>query len=238
MLEFYRGGLPENTHGTRGYAPILTDLEELTVRSAEALAGGSRIRWKDASIDLSPPWDRLSVAEASATRAGIELPLDGDAELLRERARARGFDVPESLRSFDDVFFSVFLTAIEPGLGWPRPTFLVDWPASMAALARLRPDDPRIAERFELYIGGVELANGFYELNDSTEQRRRLEEEQRLRAALGKSVPPIDERFVEAVGRMPPAAGVAVGIDRLLMLLGGFGSVADTLLFPSIEELA
>jgi len=236
MLEFYRANLADGPRAGRGYGPLLKDIEEFTLRAAEAIHGSARIPWGGGTIDLMPPWDRLSVADAFATRAGIELPLDGDAELLRARARERGFDVPAG--SFDDVFFSIFLTAIEPGLGWPRPTFLVDWPASMASLARLRVDDPRIAERFELYIGGMELANGFFELNDAAEQRRRLEEEQRLRAALGRPVYPIDERFVEAVGRMPTAAGVAVGVDRLLMLLGGFDSIDQVLLFPACEELA
>ena len=238
MIEFYRANLVDGPRAGRGYGPILVDIEEFTHKGADALAGGPRIEWKGATIDLTPPWDRLSVADAFATRAGIELPLDGDADLLRARAAERGFDVPSELTSFDDVFFSVFLTAIEPGLGWPRPTFLVDWPASMASLAKLRVDDPRVAERFELYIGGMELANGFFELNDSAEQRRRLEEEQKLRASLGRPVYPIDERFVEAVGRMPAAAGVAVGFDRLLMLLGGFSSIDETLLFPACEELS
>lgn len=237
MIEFYRSNLADGPRAGRGYGPILVDIEEFTLRGAQALAGGMQITWQGKTIDLTPPWDRLSVADAFATRAGIELPLDGDTELLRARAKARGFDVPDSLTSFDDVFFAIFLTAIEPGLGWPRPTFLVDWPASMASLARLRVDDPRVAERFELYIGGMELANGFFELNDSAEQRRRLEEEQKLRAELGKPVFPIDDRFVEAVGRMPTAAGVAVGLDRLLMLLGGFETIEDTLLFPACEEL-
>ncbi|WP_373044259.1 EF-P lysine aminoacylase EpmA [Vulgatibacter sp.] len=237
MLEFYRANLVDGPKAGRGYGPILVDIEEFTLRGAEALAGGTKIEWNGAPVDLTPPWDRLSVAEAFASRAGIELPLDGDAALLRARAQERGFDIPEAFTSFDDVFFAVFLTAIEPGLGWPRPTFLVDWPASMASLAKLRVDDPLVAERFELYIGGMELANGFFELNDSAEQRRRLEEEQRFRASLGKPVYPIDDRFVDAVGRMPTAAGVAVGIDRLLMLLGGFSSIDETLLFPACEEM-
>ena len=238
MLEFYRANLADGPRAGRGYGPLLKDIEEFTLRAAESIGGEARIAWNGGTIDLMPPWDRLSVAEAFATRAGIELPLDGDAELLRARAQERGFDLPAGLESFDDIFFSIFLTAIEPGLGWPRPTFLVDWPASMASLAKLRVDDPCIAERFELYIGGMELANGFFELNDAAEQRRRLEEEQRLRASLGMPVHPIDDRFVEAVGRMPTSAGVAVGIDRLLMLLGGFESIDQVLLFPACEELA
>jgi len=125
------------------------------------------------------------------------------------------------------------LTAVEPRLGLERPTYLVDWPASMAALARLRPDDPRWAERFELYAGGLELASGFSELNDPMEQRARLLEEQALRRRLGRPILPLDEPFLEALGRMPAAGGVAVGLDRLLMLLTGATTIAEVLLFPA-----
>lgn len=237
MLEFYRVIHAENERAGRGYGPILIDLEEIGVRGARALGGSEKVMVGGRPIDLTPPWDRLSVQEAFSSRAGIELPMDGDAELLRARATARGFEPPASCTSFDDVFFSIFLTAIEPSLGWPRPTFLVDWPASMAALAKLRSDEPHVAERFELYIAGRELANGYFELNDEAEQRRRLVAEQELRRKLGKRVYPLDERFIEAVGRMPQAAGVAVGIDRLLMILGGYESIDEVLLFPASEEL-
>jgi len=125
------------------------------------------------------------------------------------------------------------LDAVEPRLGAGRPTWLVDWPASMAALSRVRPDDPRWAERFELYAGGLELANGFSELTDAAEQRARLLAEQAQRAARGRSAYPLDERFLEAVGRMPPSGGVAVGLDRLLMLLTGATSIDEVLLFPA-----
>jgi lysyl-tRNA synthetase class 2 len=107
----------------------------------------------------------------------------------------------------------------------------------MAALSRVRRDDPRVAERFELYAGGLELANGFSELTDAAEQRRRLVEEQDLRRRLGRPVHPLDERFLEAVGRMPEAGGVAVGLDRLLMLLVGADTISDVLLFPAHEFL-
>jgi lysyl-tRNA synthetase class 2 len=105
----------------------------------------------------------------------------------------------------------------------------------MAALSKLKRDDPRWAERFELYAGGLELANGFSELNDSAEQRRRLLEERELRLRLGRPAYPLDERFLEAVGRMPDAGGVAVGFDRLLMLLVGARSIEEVLLFPAHE---
>src|SRR5690606_34088064 len=99
-------------------------------------------------------------------------------------------------------------------------------------------DDPRVAERFELYIAGVELANGFFELNDEAEQRRRLVEEREARRRLGRTPYPLDERFLEAVGRLPPSAGVATGLDRLLMILGGWTSIEEVLLFPAAEEYA
>jgi lysyl-tRNA synthetase class 2 len=129
------------------------------------------------------------------------------------------------------------LDAVEPRIGRPRPTYLVDWPAPMAALSRLRPDDPSVAERFELYAGGLELANGFSELADPAEQRRRLRSEQDQRRRLGHAVPPVDEEFLAALARMPEAGGVAVGLDRLLMLLVGAESIADVLLFPGREFL-
>ncbi len=103
----------------------------------------------------------------------------------------------------------------------------------MAALSRVRRDDPSVAERFELYAGGLELANGFTELTDAAEQRRRLLEEQERRRALGHRVYPLDERFLEALGRMPDAGGVALGVDRLLMLLVGAEAIEDVLLFPA-----
>jgi lysyl-tRNA synthetase class 2 len=125
------------------------------------------------------------------------------------------------------------LDAVEPRIGRGRPTWLVDWPAPLAALARLKPDAPRLAERFELYAGGLELANGWSELTDAAEQRRRLVAEQRERRRLGRPVHAVDEAFLEAVGRMPECGGVAVGVDRLLMLLVGAESIEDVLLFPA-----
>jgi lysyl-tRNA synthetase class 2 len=161
----------------------------------------------------------------------------GDAGRLRAAARAAGHQAGPAGEPFDDVFFRLMLEVVEPKLGLARPTFLTDWPASMAALSRLRRDDPRWAERFELYAGGLELANGFSELNDPVEQRARLVEEQAVRARLGRPALPLDEPFLAALGRMPEAGGVAVGFDRLLMLLTGAGRIGEVLLFPAEEFL-
>jgi lysyl-tRNA synthetase class 2 len=195
--------------------------------------GGTRFRWGGCEVDFAAPFDRVPVAAAFA-RAGVDLESCGtDARLLRAAALARGLDVGPEGEGFDDTFFRIFLQAVEPSLGHSRPVYLTDWPASMAALSRIRKDDPRWAERFELYAAGLELANGFAELNEGAEQRRRLVDEQEQRRRLGRPVYPLDERFLAAVGRMPDAGGVALGLDRLLMLLTGAARIRDVLLFPA-----
>jgi lysyl-tRNA synthetase class 2 len=217
----------------------MEDLEQAVEAGARALhpAGGTQLRWNGHAVDLAAPFERVPVAAAFA-RAGVDLESCGeDAHRLRAAAIARGLDGGPEGERFDDVFFRVFLQAVEPALGHPRPVYLTDWPASMAALSRIRRDDPRWAERFELYAAGLELANGFSELNDAAEQRRRLVEEQGERRRLSRPVHPLDERFLAAVGRMPDAGGVALGLDRLLMLLTGAERIQDVLLFPAEEFL-
>jgi lysyl-tRNA synthetase class 2 len=176
--------------------------------------------------------------EVFLARAGVDLAAcGGDHARLRAAAASAGLDPGREGDSFDDLFFRIFLERVEPGLGAPRPVFLTEWPARLAALARLVPGDPRWAERFELFAGGLELANGWAELTDAVEQRRRLVEEQELRRRLGRPVYPLDERFLDAVGRMPESAGVAVGFDRVLMLAAGAEEIAEVLLFPAREFL-
>jgi lysyl-tRNA synthetase class 2 len=232
MLELYAAGAD--------YRGAMADLERLVEACARALSadGSARATRAGRSIDLGAPYERLAVAEAFRRHAGIDLPAcGGDAARLAEAARRAGHDPGPPGEPFDDVFFRVMLDAVEPRIGLDRPTYLVDWPASMAALSRVKRDDPSLAERFELYAGGLELANGFTELTDAAEQRRRLEDEQAQRRRLGHRVYPLDERFLEALGRMPDAGGVAVGLDRLLMLLVGAEAIADVLLFPARDFL-
>jgi lysyl-tRNA synthetase class 2 len=228
MLEFYRAGTD--------YRGIMADLERLVEAAARALrpGGAPRVERQGRALDLSAPFERLTVQEAFSRHAGVDLAAcEGCADLLRAAARAAGHHPGPDGELFDDAFFRLMLTAVEPRLGLERPTFLVDWPASMAALSRVKAGDPRWAERFELYAGGLELANGFSELTDAVEQRARLVEEQALRSRLGRPALPLDEPFLAALARMPEAGGVAVGLDRLLMLLTGAASIAEVLLFPA-----
>jgi lysyl-tRNA synthetase class 2 len=221
MLELYRAGTD--------YAGVMADLERLVEACARALSpdGRPRAARGGRELDLAAPFERLTVEEAFRRHAGIDLrACGGDAARLAEAG-------PPG-EAFDDVFFRVMLDAVEPRIGLDRPTYLVDWPASMAALSRVKRDDPAVAERFELYAGGLELANGFTELTDAAEQRRRFVDEQEQRRRLGHRVYPLDEPFLEALGRMPDAGGVAVGFDRLLMLLTGAEAIEEVLLFPAV----
>lgn len=153
---------------------------------------------------------------------------------MAKAALDKGYAV-SSNDSFDDCFFKIFLTEIEPKLGAERPTILYDYPIQMASLSRAKPGDPRYAERFEVYAGGLELANAFSELTDPVEQRKRLEEERKLRGKRGKDQPPIDDDFIAAVGEMPPSAGIALGVDRLVMFMTGARSIEEVMLFPASE---
>jgi lysyl-tRNA synthetase class 2 len=220
LLEFY---------ATPGSADsIMRDLEGLIGKAARDL------HYQKKRLDLSPPFERLTCQQAFEQFAGFD-PLALDAEALRQAARTVGVR-PASDSSWDDTFTQILLDKVEPCLGLTRPTYLTHYPASQAALSRLDAKDPRVAERFELYAGGLELANGFSELSDPGEQRKRLEEEQVLRKSLGREVFPLDEKFLEALPRIGDAGGVAVGLDRLLMLLTFAREIADVLLFPAIEE--
>ena len=235
LLEFYAA--PGSA------ASIMEDLEALLAAAAMAVRGEERAPPRQGhgrgargpAIALAPPFERLSCRDAFLRYAGFDPLALPDAEALRQAARTVGVR-PSAAGSWDDVFVQILVEKVEPCLGLERPTYLTGYPASQAALAKLSQSDPRVAERFELYAGGLELANGFSELNDAREQRARLEEEQRLRASLHREVFPLDERFLASLATLPDAGGVAVGVDRLLMLLAGAGTIADVLLFPAAEE--
>lgn len=217
MIEWYRGG---------------ASLEALAADCEALLEVAVRAVGRDpASAGLAVPFARTTVAALFEAHAGFALCGDESAETLRTKAEASGVAVG-SARAWDDVFYQVFLDRIEPQLAAARrPTFVFDWPQALAALARPKPADPRWVERFELYAGGLELANAFGELTDPVEQRRRFEEEARIRADRGKEVYPIDEALLEALPLMGPTAGIALGFDRLVMLALGVSDISQVVAF-------
>lgn len=175
------------------------------------------------------PFRRLTVEDAWKLYANVELaPLLDDREAMTRLCRAHGQTATES-DSWDDLYFKIFLAEIEPKLGREQPTFLYRYPKSMAALARLSTDDLRFADRVELYAGGLELANGFAELSDPVEQRKRFDDERTLRQAQGRKAWDLDEKFLLSLPKMGNAAGIAFGVDRFVMLLTGVKSINDIL---------
>lgn len=197
MLEWYRAGID--------YTGLMRECEELL----GALVPSGIVEWKERRIDLSPPWERLTVSEAFARYASIGLE------------EALGTDRFDEVLSFE----------VEPNLGLDKPLFLIDYPSSLAALARRKPDDVRVSERFELYAAGVELANAFSELTDPVEQRERFIREEAARRAAGKIPYPPSEKFLSELAFMPEAAGIALGVDRLVMLLTGSETIDEVSAF-------
>jgi lysyl-tRNA synthetase class 2 len=230
LARVFRDGEVSRTHN-----PEFTLLElYASPGSAETIMADLEEILAEAAPGLPRPFERITCREAFVKFAGFD-PLPLDAEALAQAARRSGVR-PAAGASWDDVFTQVLLERVEPKIGAGRPTYLTEYPASQAALARLKPEDPRVAERFELYAGGLELANGFSELCDAREQRARLKQEQEERRRLGRDVFPLDEKFLAALDAIGEAGGVAVGFDRLLMLITGARDIAEVLLFPAAEE--
>jgi len=212
----------------------VTDLMDDTENLVMSVARAFRVE----PAALMRSWRRLTVAQAFKEYLNVDLdPLLENREKMAEVVRAHGQTVDET-DTWDDLFFKVFLTHIEPKLGVEQPTFLYRYPASMAALARRSKDDPRYADRVELYIGGLELANGFAELADPVEQRARFEEERELRRKLGKKTWGLDDAFLESLPAMGNAAGIAFGVDRLVMLLTGSKSINDVIPLSARERFS
>ncbi|HXH84339.1 MAG TPA: lysine--tRNA ligase, partial [Candidatus Tectomicrobia bacterium] len=208
MLEFYQA-----------YADY-TDLMELTetlfVELAQTLLGGPRLTWGPHAIDLAPPWPRLPFFAALSAAVGRTVTPDTPAADLVRAAAARGVDTAATTAV--DAWKDLFETMVEPTL--VQPTFVVDFPLALSPLAKTRRDDPRLVERFELYVGRRELANAYSELNDPQEQLARFREQAALKARGDEEAHWLDEDYVRALEYgMPPAAGEGIGIDRLVMLL-------------------
>lgn len=201
LLEWYRTGID--------YRDMMEECEELFLYLAELLCHGNIIPYQGIEISMKRPWERISVRNT----------FERYSPLTMEEAIKEG--------RFDEIMVSY----IEPRLDQKKPTFLYDYPASMAALAKLKKEDPTVAERFEIYMGGLELANAFSELTDVDEQRARFDREQERRRKKGKLPYPEPERFLTALPHMPKASGIALGVDRLAMIFTDSSKIDDVVTF-------
>jgi lysyl-tRNA synthetase class 2 len=228
LLEWYRVG--------EGYSRLIEDCAGLLSEAAMA-AGVDTFVYRGRTMHAFAEPEIVSVADAFMEHALIDLPatLNGggqrDRDLLAREAERHGIRITAD-DTWSDIFSKVLSQAIEPKLGLGRPTILIDYPASEAAWARLKVDDPRFAERFELFACGIELANAFGELTDPAEQRRRFETQIATRTRLYGESYPIDEDFLAALAAMPPASGIALGFDRLVMLASRAERIEQVLWAP------
>lgn len=231
MLEWYRVGAP--------YTVLIDDCAALVAAAADE-AGSERFVFRGRMADPRAGIERVTVAEAFRDLAGIDLLASladresPDRDGFATAAASKGIRVAAD-DSWSDIFSRVMVERIEPFLGLGRPTALCDYPACEAALARRKTDDARLSERFELYACGVELANGFGELTDPAEQRRRFEADMALKERIYGERHPIDEDFLAALALMPETSGIALGIDRLVMLATGATRITDVLWAPVAE---
>ncbi len=192
------------------YCQLMDQCETMLIAGLKDLGYDQRIIWQNKKIDFAPGWERITVADAFFRYAPMSCP-----EALAQ-----------------DRFDEILVAYIEPHLGADHPTFLYDYPAKLAALAKAKKSDPTVAERFELYIGGMEIANGFSELTDADEQRRRFEEAQQARAKKNWARYAMPEKFLQALRTLPETAGIALGIDRMMMILTDSVQIDNITAFP------
>jgi lysyl-tRNA synthetase class 2 len=219
MLEFY--------HAYATYRELMDLIEEMLTGIAGKVAGTTSLPWGDGRIDLARPWRRLSMRDAVLAYSSFAPEDLGDRAALERTARALAIPDVERLAN-GKLLAEIFEFTAESRLA--DPTFIVDFPADISPLAKRKPGEPELTERFELYAAGMELANAFSELNDPDDQRQRFEAQ--VRASGGV----VDEDYLAALEHgMPPAAGEGIGIDRLVMLLTGSRSIRDVILFPLLR---
>ncbi|MBI2563783.1 MAG: lysine--tRNA ligase [candidate division NC10 bacterium] len=225
MLEFYQA--------YADYQDLMALTEELLPQVVRTVCGSDTITYQGRQISFAPPWPRLSLEEALVKLGGLR-PQEVRTEAgLRTAAEASGIAVKPTW-GWGKLLVELFEARVEEQL--VQPTFVTDFPAELSPLAKARSDDPRYAQRFELYVAGLEVANAYTELNDPREQRRRLEAQAKARAAGDEEAHCMDEDFLRALEYgLPPTAGEGIGIDRLVMLLTDSPSIRDVILFPLLR---
>jgi lysyl-tRNA synthetase class 2 len=226
MLEIYQA--------YADYEDMMRLAERLIRAGAEAVGGESRFEFRGRTIDLSSPWKRIEMIEAVADAAGLD-PAALRTDEAIELAAQRGIEPRPTAPG--EAIEALFERYVEPNL--IQPTFIVDYPIEISPLAKRKAGDDRLVERFELFAGGFELANAFSELNDPIDQRARFEAQERLREQGNEEAQRIDEDFLYAIEHgMPPAGGMGIGVDRLVMVLTGSPTIRDVILFPALRKKA
>ncbi len=224
MVEWYR------TNAT--YVNIQKDTEELIRFIASELFAKEEIIYQGKKIDLRAPWERVTIKDLFKQRVNINLEENLTTELLKNAAVSCNIKFASD-DDWESLFFRIFLEKIEPTLGKNKPTFVLDYPVRMGQMAKRKQKNPEWVERVELYIAGIELANGYSELLAPDEQKERFEREQKKRTASENSTYPIDAELISALRMgIPPSAGIALGIDRLVMFFTDRKNIQDVLLFP------
>jgi lysyl-tRNA synthetase class 2 len=216
------------------YTVLMEMVEEMISTLAGEVLGSTLATAGDSEINFSPPWSRIPLRDAIRERSGVDFDAYSDLEELRRAAAETGVPVEPSWGRAK-IIDELLTRHVEPHL--LQPTFLIDYPVELSPLAKRKTESPHLVERFELFIGGREVANAYSELNDPIDQRERLLEQSRLRAAGDDEAETADEDFLIALEHgMPPAAGLGIGIDRLVMALTGSSSIREVILFPALRE--
>jgi lysyl-tRNA synthetase class 2 len=216
------------------YNDVMDMVEEMVATVAREALGTTTVASGDTDIDFAPPWHRITLRDAIKQHAGIDFEEHPDMESLQGAVASCGVPVDEKWGR-GKLIDELLSAKVEPNL--IQPTFLLDYPLELSPLAKRKPDNPRLVERFELFIAGREVGNAYSELNDPLEQRERMLRQARLRAAGDEEVELADEEFLVALEHgMPPCGGLGIGIDRLVMALTGQPSIREVILFPHLRE--
>lgn len=231
MLEWY--------HVNANYMTVMGDFENLFVEIVKDLnpkADLKKWEYQNNFYDITPPWGRITVAEAFEKYAAVDTDTLVSEKGLIEKAGSMGYNI-NNATTWEQAFYQILFNNIEPSLrNENKPYFLYDYPVSQASLSKVKESDPRFAERFEVFLAGIELGNCFSELLNADEQKMRFEKDLMERQLNKKTPYTIDTELIKALSKgMPEVSGIAVGVDRLIMLAGNFKSISETLFFPAQE---
>jgi elongation factor P--(R)-beta-lysine ligase len=227
ILEWYRVGAT--------YTSLMEDCKKLLLSISHALGNGDTLTYQGITFDLAGPWEKITVKDAFRKWADIDFDQFLDDKKAREIAIKKGYTV-ENENTWEELYNQIYLNEIEPHLGKDTPTIIYEFPGCLAALSKKKKENPKFAERFEWYIGGLELGDCYTELTDWKEQQNRFDRELAEIKRLGKTSYDYDHDFIDALKTgMPDTSGIAVGLDRLIMLFTDTTRITDTLFFPSTE---